>query len=197
MIVPGIIKHYSYAMTNFVLKDESDLRYDAAIEKSKTTTLARFLYAIGIPNIGKKSAGQLEEEFGTLDRVMNASKEELAALDDFGDIMADGVKAYFDDEHNKNEIALLLQAGVNFVKKQKAEGVFSGKKVVLTGALTSMKRGKAKEEIEKRGGSVADSVSKAVNLVVVGEEAGSKLEKAKKLGISTISEEEFLKMLEE
>lgn len=178
-------------------KDKRTGNLLAAIEKSKTTTLARFLYAIGIPNIGKKSAGQLEEEFGTLDRVMNASKEELAALDDFGDIIADGVKAYFDDEHNKNEIALLLQAGVNFVKKQKAEGVFSGKKVVLTGALTSMKRGKAKEEIEKRGGSVADSVSKAVNLVVVGEEAGSKLEKAKKLGISTISEEEFLKMLEE
>lgn len=178
-------------------KDKRTGNLLAAIEKSKTTTLARFLYAIGIPNIGKKSAGQLEEEFGTLDRVMNASKEELAALDDFGDIMADGVKAYFDDEHNKNEIALLLQAGVNFVKKQKAEGVFSGKKVVLTGALTSMKRGKAKEEIEKRGGSLADSVSKAVNLVVVGEEAGSKLEKAKKLGISTISEEEFLKMLEE
>lgn len=178
-------------------KDKRTGNLLAAIEKSKTTTLARFLYAIGIPNIGKKSAGQLEEEFGTLDKVMNASKEELAALDDFGDIMADGVKAYFDDEHNKNEIALLLQAGVNFVKKQKAEGVFSGKKVVLTGALTSMKRGKAKEEIEKRGGSVADSVSKAVNLVVVGEEAGSKLEKAKKLGISTISEEEFLKMLEE
>ena len=178
-------------------KDKRTGNLLAAIEKSKTTTLARFLYAIGIPNIGKKSAGQLEEEFGTLDRVMNASKEELAALDDFGDIMADGVRAYFDDEHNKNEIALLLQAGVNFVKKQKAEGVFSGKKVVLTGALTSMKRGKAKEEIEKRGGSVADSVSKAVNLVVVGEEAGSKLEKAKKLGISTISEEEFLKMLEE
>ena len=178
-------------------KDKRTGNLLAAIEKSKITTLARFLYAIGIPNIGKKSAGQLEEEFGTLDRVMNASKEELAALDDFGDIMADGVKAYFDDEHNKNEIALLLQAGVNFVKKQKAEGVFSGKKVVLTGALTSMKRGKAKEEIEKRGGSVADSVSKAVNLVVVGEEAGSKLEKAKKLGIPTISEEEFLKMLEE
>ena len=178
-------------------KDKRTGNLLAAIEKSKTTTLARFLYAIGIPNIGKKSAGQLEEEFGTLDRVMNASKEELAALDDFGDIMADGVKAYFDDEHNKNEIELLLQAGVNFVKKQKAEGVFSGKKVVLTGALTSMKRGKAKEEIEKRGGSVADSVSKAVNLVVVGEEAGSKLERAKKLGIPTISEEEFLKMLEE
>ena len=178
-------------------KDKRTGNLLAAIEKSKTITPAMKLYAIEIPNIGKKSAGQLEEEFGTLDRVMNASKEELAALDDFGDIMADGVKAYFDDEHNKNEIALLLQAGVNFVKKQKAEGVFSGKKVVLTGALTSMKRGKAKEEIEKRGGSVADSVSKAVNLVVVGEEAGSKLEKAKKLGISTISEEEFLKMLEE
>lgn len=169
----------------------------AAIEKSKTTTLARFLYAIGIPNIGKKSAGQLEEEFHTLDAVMNASKEDFAALDDFGDIMAEGVKAYFDDEHNRREIELLLKAGVTFIQKQVAEGVFSGKKVVLTGALVSMKRGKAKEEIEKRGGSVAESVSKAVNLVIVGEDAGSKLAKAEKLGIPTISEGEFLKMLEE
>lgn len=169
----------------------------AAIEKSKTTTLARFLYAIGIPNIGKKSAGQLEEEFRTLDAVMNASKEDFAALDDFGDIMAEGVKAYFDDEHNRREIELLLKAGVTFIQKKVAEGVFSGKKVVLTGALASMKRGKAKEEIEKRGGSVAESVSKAVNLVIVGEDAGSKLAKAEKLGISTISEGEFLKMLEE
>lgn len=169
----------------------------AAIEKSKTTTLARFLYAIGIPNIGKKSAGQLEEEFRTLDAVMNASKEDFAALDDFGDIMAEGVKAYFDDEHNRREIELLLKAGVTFIQKKVAEGVFSGKKVVLTGALVSMKRGKAKEEIEKRGGSVAESVSKAVNLVIVGEDAGSKLAKAEKLGISTISEGEFLKMLEE
>lgn len=169
----------------------------AAIEKSKTTTLARFLYAIGIPNIGKKSAGQLEEEFRTLDAVMNASNEDFAALDDFGDIMAEGVKAYFDDEHNRREIELLLKAGVTFIQKQVAEGVFSGKKVVLTGALVSMKRGKAKEEIEKRGGSVAESVSKAVNLVIVGEDAGSKLAKAEKLGIPTISEGEFLKMLEE
>ena len=169
----------------------------AAIEKSKMTTLARFLYAIGIPNIGKKSAGQLEEEFRTLDAVMNASKEDFAALDDFGDIMAEGVKAYFDDEHNRREIELLLKAGVTFIQKQVTEGVFSGKEVVLTGALVSMKRGKAKEEIEKRGGSVAESVSKAVNLVIVGEDAGSKLAKAEKLGIPTISEGEFLKMLEE
>lgn len=178
-------------------KDKRTGNLLAAIEKSKTTTLTRFLYAIGIPNIGKKSAAQLEEEFRTLDGVMNASRESLAALDDFGDIMAEGVRAYFDDEHNKKEIELLLQAGITFVQKQVTEGVFSGKKVVLTGALSTMKRGKAKEEIEKRGGSVADSVSKNVNLVVVGEDAGSKLEKAKKLGIPTISEEEFLKMLQE
>ena len=128
---------------------------------------------------------------------MNASKEDFAALDDFGDIMAEGVKAYFDDEHNRREIELLLKAGVTFIQKQVADGVFSGKKVVLTGALVSMKRDKAKEEIEKRGGSVAESVSKAVNLVIVGEDAGSKLAKAEKLGIPTISEGEFLKMLEE
>ena len=195
--------HDIYALKQEDFDEVEGFRYKrtgnllAAIEKSKTTTLARFLYAIGIPNIGKKSAGQLEEEFRTLDAVMNASKEDFAALNDFGDIMAEGVKAYFDDEHNRREIELLLKAGVTFIKKQVAEGVFSGKKVVLTGALVSMKRGKAKEEIEKRGGSVAESVSKAVNLVIVGEDAGSKLAKAEKLGIPTISEGEFLKMLEE
>ena len=128
---------------------------------------------------------------------MNASMEDFAALDDFGDIMAEGVKAYFDDDHNRREIELLLKAGVTFIQKQVAEGVFSGKKVVLTGALVSMKRGKAKEEIEKRGGSVAESERKEGKMVIVGEDAGSKLAKAEKLGIPTISEGEFLKMLEE
>ena len=176
-------------------KDKRTANLLAAIEKSKQTTLTRFLYAIGIPNIGKKSAGQLEEAFRTLEGVMNAGREELAALDDFGEIMAEGVRAYFDDEHNKAEIEALLRAGVVFAEKQVKTGVFSGMRVVLTGALASMKRGKAKEEIEERGGSVAESVSKTVDLVVAGEDAGSKLSKAEKLGIRVIGEEEFLRLL--
>lgn len=176
-------------------KDKRTGNLLAAIEKSKATTLARFLYAIGIPNIGKKSAGQLEEAFRTLEGVMNAGKEDLVALDDFGEIMADGVLSYFADEHNREEINALLRAGITFREKELKQGVFSSMRVVLTGALSSMKRSKAKEEIEARGGSVADSVSKTVDLVVAGEEAGSKLDKAKKLGIKIIGEEEFLSML--
>lgn len=176
-------------------KDKRTGNLLAAIEKSKATTLARFLYAIGIPNIGKKSAGQLEEAFLTLEGVMNAGKEDLVALDDFGEIMADGVLSYFADEHNREEINALLRAGITFREKELKQGVFSSMRVVLTGSLSSMKRSKAKEEIEARGGSVADSVSKTVDLVVAGEEAGSKLDKAKKLGIKIIGEEEFLSML--
>ena len=176
-------------------KDKRTGNLLAAIEKSKATTLARFLYAIGIPNIGKKSAGQLEEAFRTLEGVMNAGKEDLVALDDFGEIMAEGVLSYFADEHNREEINALLRAGITFKEKELRQGVFSSMRVVLTGSLSSMKRLKAKEEIEARGGSVADSVSKTVDLVVAGEEAGSKLDKAKKLGIKIIGEEEFLSML--
>ena len=176
-------------------KDKRTGNLLAAIEKSKATTLARFLYAIGIPNIGKKSAGQLEEAFRTLEGVMNAGKEDLVALDDFGEIMADGVLSYFADEHNREEINALLRAGITFREKELRHGVFSSMRVVLTGSLSSMKRSKAKEEIEARGGSVADSVGKTVDLVVAGEEAGSKLDKAKKLGIKIIGEEEFLSML--
>lgn len=176
-------------------KDKRTGNLLAAIEKSKATTLARFLYAIGIPNIGKKSAGQLEEAFRTLEGVMNAGKEDLVSLDDFGEIMADGVLSYFADEHNREEINALLRAGITFKEKELKQGVFSSMRVVLTGSLSSMKRSKAKEEIEARGGSVADSVSKTVDLVVAGEEAGSKLDKAKKLGIKIIGEEEFLSML--
>lgn len=178
-------------------KDKRTANLLAAIEKSKLTTLTRFLYAIGIPNIGKKSAAQLEEAFRTLDKVMSADKQQLSALEDFGDVMADGVISYFSDAHNKEEIGKLLDEGITFQVKQVKKGIFSGKRVVLTGALTSMKRGKAKEEIEARGGSVADSVSKSVNLVVAGEDAGSKLDKAKKAGIEIIDEAAFLKMLEE
>ena len=178
-------------------KDKRTANLLAAIEKSKLTTLTRFLYAIGIPNIGKKSAAQLEEAFRTLDKVMSADKQQLSALEDFGDVMADGVISYFSDAHNKEEIGKLLDEGITFQVKQVKKGIFSGKRVVLTGALASMKRGKAKEEIEARGGSVADSVSKSVNLVVAGEDAGSKLDKAKKAGIEIIDEAAFLKMLEE
>ena len=168
-----------------------------AIDASKNTELSRLLYAIGIPNVGKKAANQLADEFGTLDAVMAATEDSLVAMDDFGEITAKDVVAFWADEKNVEDVRFLLEKGVTIREKEKKEGVFSGKKVVLTGSLKGYPRSKAKELIEERGGEVADGVSKTVNLVIAGEEAGSKLEKARKLGIEIIGEEEFEKLLSE
>ena len=167
-----------------------------AIKKSKDTDLGRFLYALGIPNVGKKAASQLADEFGTLDGVMAADRDRLVAMDDFGEITAGDVVAFWQNPRNAEDVALLLSQGVTIRVKEKKEGAFSGKKVVLTGSLKKYPRSEAKKLIEERGGEVADSVSKTVNLVVAGEEAGSKLAKAQKLGIEIIDEAQFEKLIE-
>lgn len=160
----------------------------AAIEKSKDTTLDRFIYALGIPNIGKKASKQLADEFKTLDKVMHAEYSELIAIEDFGDIMAKGVVDYWADPKHVEDVEDLLKSGVKIAEKQVIHGALTGKKVVLTGSLPTLKRSQAKTLIEQNGGEVSESVSKTVNLVVAGEEAGSKLDKAKKLGIEIIDE---------
>lgn len=167
-----------------------------AIEKSKDVALSDFLYALGVKNIGKKAAKQLEQRFKTLNNVINAGIDDLKDIDDFGDIMAEGVRAYFDDK-NLNEIDALLSLGVNVSARETNDGNFKGINAVLTGSLQKYKRSEAERLIVERGGEVSSSVSKAVNLVIAGEEAGSKLEKAKKLGVKIIDESEFEKMLEE
>ncbi|MDE6188939.1 MAG: NAD-dependent DNA ligase LigA, partial [Clostridia bacterium] len=163
-----------------------------AIEKSKDTTLDRLLFALGIPNIGKKAAKQLSDAFKTLDGVMGATYFDLKSLDDFGDIMANGLLDYWADERHRNEVKELLERGVKIAEKKIVEGALSGKKVVLTGSLPTLKRSAAKQLIEENGGDVAGSISKTVNLVVAGEDAGSKLQKAQKLGIEIIDEQELL-----
>ena len=178
-------------------KDKKISNTLSAIARSKDTELSRFLFALGIPNVGKKAAAQLADEFGTLDAVIAATEERLVAMDDFGEITARDVVEFFKNPRNIEDIDLLLAKGVTLRAKEKKEGVFSGKKVVLTGSLKSYPRSKAKELIEERGGEVADSVSKTVNLVIAGEEAGSKLAKAEKLGIEIIDEEAFIKLLGE
>ncbi len=176
-------------------KDKKADNLLAALENSKQTTLARFLTAIGIPNIGKKAGKQLENAFKTLDAVRNATALDFLALDDFGDIMAASVTDFFADETNRTLVDDLLSFGFRFTVAEKTDGVFSGYIVVLTGALTAYKRSEAAKEIVKRGGEVSDSVSSRVNLVVAGEDAGSKLAKATKLGIKIITESEFVEML--
>lgn len=155
----------------------------ASIENSKSTTLEKFIFALGIPTIGKKGAMQLAEKFSTLENIKNATKEEIVEINDFGDIMAENVVRYFNDKKNIEKINKLFSYGISFKKQEKKEGIFSGKIVVLTGSMENYKRGKATELIENLGGIVAGSISKKVNLVIAGKDAGSKLEKAKQLGI--------------
>ena len=176
-------------------KDKKIANILAAIAASKHTELKRFLFAIGIPGIGKKAAAQLADAFGTLEAARAAKEEELLALDDFGDVMAKNVIAFWNDPMRAAEVDRLIAAGITFEQKERAEGAFSGKKVVLTGSLARFTRSEAKKLIEERGGEVADGVSAKVNLVIAGEAAGSKLEKAKKLGIEIIDEQKFVEML--
>ncbi len=176
-------------------KDKKISNLLSAIDKSKKVSLDRFLYAIGIPNIGRKAASQLADAFYTLDGVIAAKSDTIASLDDFGAVTAQCVLDYFADSKHMSDINDLLAQGICFEEKQVRTGVFSGERVVLTGSLTSLKRSKAKSAIEENGGSVSDSVSKSVTLVIAGEDAGSKLDKAKKLGIRVIDEAEFLRML--
>lgn len=179
-------------------KDKKAQNLLDSVEKSKATTLAKFLYALGIPNIGEKAAKQLAARFKTLDAVKNATESEITQIDDFGEIMAKSVTDYFKKADNLEQLALLEGYGVHFedgtVKALENQN-FEGLRVVLTGSLSEFKRSEAAKLIEERGGEVLSSVSSKCNLVVAGEEAGSKLQKALSLGIKIISEEEFKKML--
>lgn len=166
-----------------------------AIEAAKKTTLDRFVFALGIDGIGKKTAKDLVKKFGNLENLKNASVEELNEVDGIGGILAANVYDYFHNEDNLQYIDELIDSGITFKETEKKSGVFSGMKIVLTGSLPTYKRGEATKLIEDNGGEVASAVSKSVNLVVAGEDAGSKLEKAEKLGIRIIDENEFKSML--
>lgn len=168
----------------------------SAIEKSKHITLERLLYALGIGQIGRVAARDLAA-FGSIEKVAALTYDELVALENIGEVTARGIIAYFSDEENRAEIGRLIAAGVEIEQKQRVtEGAFAGQTVVLTGSLASFSRPEAQKRIEALGGVAASSVTNSTTLVIAGEKAGSKLEKAKKLGIPIIGEEEFLKMLE-
>lgn len=168
----------------------------SAIEKSKNVALPNFIFALGIDGVGKKTAKDLAKKLKTLDGIANASVEELASLDDVGEVMSKSIFDYFRSEKNKNEIEKLLCAGVKITEQTEVKsGSFSGEKVVLTGSLTSYTRSEAGKLVEERGGEIQSSVTKTTTLVIAGEAAGSKLDKAKKLGVTVIDEEEFKKRL--
>lgn len=173
-------------------KDKKADNLLSAIEKSKNVALPNFIFALGIDGVGKKTAKDLAKKLKTLDGIANASVEELASLDDVGEVMSKSIFDYFRCEKNKNEIEKLLCAGVKITEQTEVKsGSFSGEKVVLTGSLTSYTRSEAGKLVEERGGEIQSSVTKTTTLVIAGEAAGSKLDKAKKLGITVIGEEEF------
>ena len=169
-----------------------------ALEKSKTCDLSQFLLAIGIPNIGKRTARDLAQHFGTLENVMAADMEGLLAIDEIGAIVAQSVVDFFALPQNRQMIDRLLSAGVvpQSAQAKTEGGVFQGLTLVVTGTLPTLSRQEAEDFIRKNGGNAASSVSKKTSFVVAGEKAGSKLDKANKLGVPVITEEDLLRMAE-
>lgn len=166
-----------------------------AIEKSKSNSLDKLVFGLGISNIGQASAKLLCDKFGDLDNIMNATAEQVSEIDGFGDIMAQSVVKAFSETHMIKLVERLKFYGVNTsYEKVQIDNRFEGKTFVLTGTLPTLKRSEAKAIIEKYGGKASGSVSKKTDYVLAGEEAGSKLTKAEQLGIKIISEQEFLDM---
>ncbi len=164
-----------------------------ALEASKHCDLSRFLLAIGIPNIGKRTARDLAQAFGSLEKVEKAGLEQLMAIDEIGDIVAQSVIDFFSFPENKRMIERLLEAGVSPREEIKAAGgALTGKTLVVTGTLPTFSRQEAEEFIRQNGGTAAGSVSRKTAYVVAGENAGSKLTKAQALGIPVITEAELL-----
>lgn len=180
--------------------DKSATNLINAINKSKENDLWRFINGLGIKLIGTKAAKILASEFKDLDKLMNATEQELINLEEFGQTMADSIVEFFKEEKNISVIEKLKEAGVNtkLIESDDADipKIFEKMKIVLTGTLPTLKRNDAKEMIEKRGGKATSSVSKSTSFVLAGEEAGSKLTKANDLGIKVIDEEKFLQLID-
>jgi DNA ligase (NAD+) len=170
----------------------------AGLERSKRTTLRRFLFALGIPQVGEATAATLARHFGDLERFLAASEADLEAVRDIGQETAREIRAWTGEPQNERVVRHLLEAGVVPAPEQvAARGWFAGKTIVLTGTLARRTREEAKAEIERRGGRVSGSVSRKTDLVVAGEEAGSKLKKARELEVRVADEDEFERLLAE
>ncbi len=171
-----------------------------AIEHSKQTTLARFIYALGIRNVGETTAKDLARHFGSLDNLMTADEARLQQLPDVGPIVAQSVAAFFAEPHNREVIFQLRAAGVQWAEHEGEpvrELPLSGKTFVLTGTLPSMSRDEVKVTLEERGAKVVGSVSKKTDYVVAGAEAGSKLDKARELNVTVLDEQQFTQLLKD
>ena len=182
------------------LGEKSATNLVQAIDASREAGLARLLFALGIRFVGAKVAGILAKAYGKMETITEAALEDLVQIPDIGPRIAESVVGYFADPEHLALIDKLRQAGVLMEEKQSADlppQIFAGKTFVLTGALSTLSRDEASAEIEKRGGKAASSVSRKTDFVVAGAEAGSKLAKARELGVTVLTEQEFLAMLED
>ncbi len=180
-------------LPNFKEKSVSNLL--TAIENSKKNEPDRLIFALGIRGIGGRSAALLCKRFGSVEAVMNASAEEITAIDSFGDVLAENIVTAFRDEDMRGLVERFKEYGLNMTYHDTAvSDIFAGKTFVITGTLPTMKREEAKQLIESMGGKCSGSVSKKTDYVVAGEAAGSKLTKANELGITVISEEQLVEM---
>ncbi|KAA3628042.1 MAG: NAD-dependent DNA ligase LigA, partial [Proteobacteria bacterium] len=168
-----------------------------AIDASRRTTLPRFLYALGIPQIGETTAGQLATHFGDLEPIVDAGEEALQEVPDIGPIVAHNVVEFFAQAHNREVIDALIAAGIEWPKVERvaADAPLKGKTFVLTGTLSGMSRTEARERLIALGAKVASSVSGKTDFVVAGADPGSKLDKAERLGVQVIDEDALTKLL--
>ena len=180
------------------MADKSAKNLLVALEKSKQTTLPRFLFGLGIRHVGEATAKELARHFGKLDAVMEASEAQLLAVRDVGPIVAKSIRTFFDQPHNREVVEQLRACGVTWQEGEPAAVApqpLSGKTFVITGTLPTLSRDEAKDRVEAAGGKVAGSVSKKTDYVVAGAEAGSKLVKAQELGVAVIDEDALLALL--
>ncbi|MBN8507225.1 MAG: NAD-dependent DNA ligase LigA [Burkholderiales bacterium] len=181
------------------MADKSAANLVAALEKSKRTTLARFLYALGIRHVGEATAKDLAAHFGRLDRVLDASEAQLLEVNDVGPVVAKSIHTFFDQPHNREVVEQLRAAGIQWDEHDGAAAgapkPLAGLSVVLTGTLPTLTRDEAKALLEAAGAKVAGSVSKKTSYVVAGAEAGSKLDKARELGVPVLDEQGLRRLL--
>jgi DNA ligase (NAD+) len=173
------------------MADKSAGNVVAAIEKSRATTLARFIFALGIRQVGEATARDLAAHFGSLDALLEADEAALAEVPDVGPIVAKAIAGFFAEPHNREVIAQLRTAGVHWSEtppRRAASGALAGQTFVLTGTLPTLSRDDATALIEAHGGKISGSVSKKTAYVVAGEEAGTKLARARELGVNVIDE---------
>jgi DNA ligase (NAD+) len=179
--------------------EKSATKLADALKRSRQTTLARFLYGLGIRDVGEATAAALASHFGDLDSLQEASEEQIQEVPDVGPVVAAHVHTFFRQKHNREVIQALREQGVRWPaqkrKARAAEGALSGQTFVITGTLDSMSRDEAADRIKALGGKVSGSVSKKTSSVVVGANAGSKLQKAQELGVQTLDETAFLSLL--